>query len=129
MAGISVAKGSMHHSGVGAVWNVLDKLSAFKSCRPMTDGPKPGALNLITDVPGLKVGQAEDERVRTGVTVIAPDARAVAAVDVRGGGPGTRETDLLNVDVLVEAVDVICLSGGSVYGLGAADGVAAAPRP
>jgi L-aminopeptidase/D-esterase-like protein len=126
MAGISVAKGSMHHSGVGAVWNVLDKLSAFKSCRPMTDGPKPGALNLITDVPGLKVGQAEDERVRTGVTVIAPDARAVAAVDVRGGGPGTRETDLLNVDVLVEAVDVICLSGGSVYGLGAADGVAAA---
>jgi L-aminopeptidase/D-esterase-like protein len=83
-------------------------------------------LNLITDVPGLKVGQAEDARVRTGVTVIVPDQRAVAAVDVRGGGPGTRETDLLNADVLVDAVDAICLSGGSVYGLGAGDGVAAA---
>ena len=92
----------------------------------MTVGPKPGALNLITDVPGLKVGQAQDERARTGVTVIVPDVRAVAAVDVRGGGPGTRETDLLNADVLVEAVDAICLSGGSVYGLGAGDGVAAA---
>ena len=92
----------------------------------MTDGPKPGALNLITDVPGLKVGQAQDERVRTGVTVIVPDQRATAAVDVRGGGPGTRETDLLNADVLVDAVDAICLSGGSVYGLGAGDGVAAA---
>ncbi len=91
----------------------------------MTDGPKPGALNLITDVPGLKVGQAQDERVRTGVTVIVPDARAVAAVDVRGGGPGTRETDLLNADGLVDAVDAICLSGGSVYGLGAGDGVVA----
>jgi L-aminopeptidase/D-esterase-like protein len=92
----------------------------------MTDGPKPGALNLITDVPGLKVGQAHDERVRTGVTVIVPDRPAVAAVDVRGGGPGTRETDLLNVEVLVEVVDALCLSGGSVYGLGAGDGVAAA---
>jgi L-aminopeptidase/D-esterase-like protein len=92
----------------------------------MSEGPRPGALNLITDVPGLKVGQAQDERVRTGVTVIVPDARAVAACDVRGGGPGTRETDLLNADVLVDAVDAICLSGGSAYGLGAGDGVAAA---
>jgi L-aminopeptidase/D-esterase-like protein len=81
---------------------------------------------LITDVPGLKVGQAQDARVRTGVTVIVPDQRAVCACDVRGGGPGTRETDLLNADVLVEAVDAVCVSGGSVYGLGAADGVAAA---
>ena len=93
---------------------------------PKPGAPRPGALNLITDVPGLKVGQAQDERVRTGVTVIAPDTRVVAAVDVRGGGPGTRETDLLNADVLVDAVDAICLSGGSVYGLGAGDGVAAA---
>jgi len=92
----------------------------------MSEGPRPGALNLITDVPGLKVGQAEDERVRTGVTVIVPDARAAAACDVRGGGPGTRETDLLNADVLVDAVDALCLSGGSAYGLGAGDGVAAA---
>ena len=89
-------------------------------------GVRPGALNLITDVPGLKVGQAHDPRVRTGVTVVVPDARAVAACDVRGGGPGTRETDLLNTENLVEAVDALCLSGGSVYGLGAADGVTAA---
>jgi L-aminopeptidase/D-esterase-like protein len=82
-------------------------------------------MNLITDVPGLKVGQAHDALVRTGVTVIVPDARAVCACDVRGGGPGTRETDLLNAEMLVEAVDAIALSGGSAYGLGAGDGVAA----
>lgn len=83
----------------------------------------PGALNLITDVPGLKVGQAQDARVRTGVTVILPDERAVCAVDVRGGAPGTRETDALSPENLVEAVDAVVLSGGSVYGLAAADGV------
>jgi len=86
---------------------------------------KPGARNLITDVPGLAVGQAEDSRARSGVTVILPDAPAVAAVDVRGGGPGTRETDALAADTLVEAVDAVVLSGGSVYGLAAADGVTA----
>lgn len=86
---------------------------------------RPGPRNLITDVPGLKVGQAQDEIVRTGVTVILPDDRAVAAVDVRGGGPGTRETEVLNPENLVDAVDAIVLSGGSMYGLGAGDGVAA----
>lgn len=85
----------------------------------------PGPRNLITDVPGLKVGQAEDARARTGVTVILPDDRMVAACDVRGGAPGTRETDALAPENLVEAVDAIVLSGGSVYGLGAADGVTA----
>ena len=89
----------------------------------MSDGR--GARNLITDVPGLRVGQATDARARTGVTVILPDGRAVCAVDVRGGGPGTRETDALTPETLVEAVDAVVLSGGSVYGLGAADGVAA----
>ena len=84
-----------------------------------------GPLNLITDVPGLKVGQAEDAAVRSGVTVILPDERAVAACDVRGGAPGTRETDALAADTLVEAVDAIVLAGGSVYGLAAADGVVA----
>ena len=83
----------------------------------------PGARNLITDVPGLKVGQSHDVAGRTGVTVILPDDRVVAAVDVRGGGPGTRETDALAPENLVEAVDAIVLSGGSVYGLAAADGV------
>ena len=85
----------------------------------------PGARNLITDVPGLKVGQALDAAARTGVTVILPDDRAVCAVDARGGGPGTRETAALAPENLVEAVDAVVLSGGSVYGLAAADGVAA----
>jgi len=87
--------------------------------------PGPGPRNLITDVPGLKVGQAEDARARTGVTVILPDERAVAACDVRGGAPGTRETDALAPENLVDAVDAVVLSGGSVYGLGAADAVTA----
>jgi L-aminopeptidase/D-esterase-like protein len=82
-------------------------------------------LNLITDVAGLKVGGATDLRARTGVTVILPDERAVCAVDTRGGAPGTRETDALGADTLVEAVDAVVLAGGSVYGLAAADGVAA----
>ncbi|RAK57855.1 P1 family peptidase [Phenylobacterium deserti] len=86
---------------------------------------RPGARNLITDVPGLKVGQAQAELVRTGVTVVLPDERAVCACDVRGGGPGTRETDALAPENLVDAVDAVVLSGGSVYGLAAADGVTA----
>ncbi|HEV2532817.1 P1 family peptidase [Phenylobacterium sp.] len=85
----------------------------------------PGARNLITDVPGLTVGQAEDAAARTGVTVILPDERAVCACDVRGGAPGTRETDALAPENLVDAVDAVVLAGGSVYGLGAADGVTA----
>jgi L-aminopeptidase/D-esterase-like protein len=82
-----------------------------------------GARNLITDVPGLRVGQAHDAAARSGVTVILPDDRAVCAVDVRGGGPGTRETDALAPENLVDAVDAVVLSGGSVYGLAAGDGV------
>ncbi|WP_397419389.1 P1 family peptidase [Phenylobacterium sp.] len=86
---------------------------------------RPGPRNAITDVPGLKIGQAEDEAARSGVTVILPDNRAVCAVDVRGGAPGTRETDALAPENLVDAVDAVVLSGGSVYGLAAADGVVA----
>ena len=81
--------------------------------------------NLITDVGGLKIGNANDESVKTGVTVILPDEAALCAVDVRGGGPGTRETDLLGGDSMVERVHAIVLSGGSVYGLAAADAVTA----
>lgn len=84
--------------------------------------PGPGSRNLITDVAGLKVGQAHSVAARTGVTVILPDERAVCACDVRGGAPGTRETDALAPENLVDAVDAVVLSGGSVYGLGAADG-------
>ena len=68
---------------------------------------RPGVRNLITDVPGLKVGQAQDEGARSGVTVILPNDRAVCAVDVRGGAPGTRETDALAPENLVEAVDAV----------------------
>jgi L-aminopeptidase/D-esterase-like protein len=87
---------------------------------------RPGPLNSICDVAGTQVGCAEDSAARTGVTVIVPQNHAVCAVDVRGGGPGTRETDALQPENLVDAVDAIVLSGGSVYGLGAADGVVAA---
>ena len=87
---------------------------------------KPGERNLITDVKGISVGNAHDSDAKTGTTVILPDAASVAAVAVAGGGPGTRETDLLTSDKLVEAVNAIVLSGGSAYGLAAADGVVAA---
>lgn len=87
---------------------------------------RPGPSNSLSDVAGLSIGCAEDENTLTGVTVIVPDARAVCAVDVRGGGPGTRETDALAPENLVDAIDALVLSGGSVYGLAAADGVAAA---
>jgi L-aminopeptidase/D-esterase-like protein len=80
----------------------------------------PGPRNLITDVAGIRVGNAEDLRVRTGVTVVLAEAPAVAAVDVRGGAPGTRETDALDPSSLVEAVDAVVLSGGSAFGLEAA---------
>jgi L-aminopeptidase/D-esterase-like protein len=81
--------------------------------------------NLITDVPGLRIGNASSTEILTGTTVILPDVAAVCGVDVRGGGPGTRETDALAPENLVDAIDAIVLSGGSVYGLAAADGVAA----
>lgn len=86
---------------------------------------RPGPYNSLSDVQGLSIGCAEDTRTLTGVTVIVPDARAVCAVDVRGGGPGTRETDALAPENLVDAIDALVLAGGSVYGLAAADGVAA----
>lgn len=85
---------------------------------------KPGRRNLITDVAGLRVGNAEDAHIRTGATVLLAAAPVVAAVHVMGGAPGTRETDLLAPDKLVQAVDAIVLSGGSAFGLDAASGVA-----
>lgn len=84
---------------------------------------KPSALNLITDVPGIRLGNAEAQAALSGVTVVLPDKPAVAGCDVRGGAPGTRETDALNPTCLVDAVDAIVLSGGSVYGLDSASGV------
>lgn len=87
-----------------------------------------GTANLITDVPGLKVGNSGDHTVKTGVTVLTADAPFVAAVDVMGGAPGTRETDCLAPDKLVQKVDALVLSGGSAFGLDAASGVVDALR-
>lgn len=82
-----------------------------------------GPRNLITDVAGLRVGNAQDMALRSGVTVITADAPFTCGVSVMGGAPGTRETDLLAPDKTVEAVDAIVLSGGSAFGLDAAGGV------
>jgi D-aminopeptidase len=85
---------------------------------------RPGPRNLITDVAGLGVGNAADAAVKTGVTVLTADAPFTASVNVMGGAPGTRETDLLAPDRTVERVDALVLSGGSAFGLDAAQGVA-----
>ena len=84
---------------------------------------RPGPRNLITDIPGLRVGNAEDANLRSGVTVLTADRPFVASVHVMGGSPGTRETDLLATDRMVEQVDAIFLSGGSAFGLDAGQGV------
>ena len=88
--------------------------------------PVPGPTNTLTDVAGIRVGHATRREVGwlTGTTVVlAPDAGAVAGVDVRGGAPGTRETDLLDPRNLVDRVNAVVLTGGSAFGLAAADGV------
>lgn len=77
----------------------------------------------LTDVPGLEVGHAQNEQALTGCTVVLCRQGAVAGVDVRGGAPGTRETDLLNPVNMVPQVHAIVLAGGSAFGLEAATGV------
>ena len=89
---------------------------------------KPGPRNLITDVAGFRVGNASDEDLRSGSTVLTADAPFAAAVHVMGGAPGSRETDLLAPDKLVSQVDALVLSGGSAFGLAACDGVMAGLR-
>jgi D-aminopeptidase len=84
--------------------------------------------NLITDVPGVQVGNAEDTKLASGVTAIIFDEPAVASGDVRGGAPGTRDIDLLQPDETVERIDAIVLSGGSAFGLDSPSGVQAALR-
>jgi len=79
--------------------------------------------NALTDIPGLQVGHWTNRDAATGCTVILCPQGAVAGVDVRGGAPGTRETDLLDPLCMVQQVHALCLAGGSAYGLAAADGV------
>ena len=81
--------------------------------------------NLLTDIAGVRVGHADDARLASGVTAVIFDRPAVAAIDVRGGGPGTREGALLDVANTVERIDAIALSGGSAFGLEAGGGVQA----
>ncbi len=79
--------------------------------------------NMITDISGILVGNAHDKKTKTGVTVILPETPVLASVDVRGGGTGTRELSALSADGSINHAHAIVLSGGSVYGLAAADSV------
>jgi L-aminopeptidase/D-esterase-like protein len=89
-------------------------------------GWKPGPANLITDVAGCSVGNASDSTIKSGVTALLFDEPAVAGVQILGGAPGTRETDLLEPQNSVGAVNALVLSGGSAFGLDSASGVQAA---
>ncbi len=89
---------------------------------------QPGPRNSITDVAGLKVGQATDQSLKSGATVVLADQPFTASVAVMGGAPGSRETDLLQPDKSVAQVDALVLSGGSAYGLDACSGVSDALR-
>src|SRR6202048_3945089 len=81
--------------------------------------------NLLTDIAGVRVGHADDAALASGVTAVIFDKPAVASMDVRGGGPGTREGSLLDPVNVVEEIDAIALSGGSAFGLEAGGGVQA----
>ncbi|MGH1412614.1 MAG: P1 family peptidase [Pelagimonas sp.] len=83
----------------------------------------PGARNLITDIPGLRVGNAQDPTLNSGTTVLVSDAPFTTSVAVHGGAPGTRETDLLAPDKSAPGADALVLSGGSAFGLASAQGV------
>ncbi|MEL0436887.1 P1 family peptidase [Phycobacter sp. K97] len=89
---------------------------------------RPGPRNLITDVPGVLVGNAQDDALKSGATVLTADSPFTASVHVMGGAPGTRETDLLAPDKSVAQIDALVLSGGSAFGLDACSGVVDALR-
>ena len=82
-----------------------------------------GPLNSICDISGLRVGNAVDSQIKTGVTLLTGDTPFTASYAVMGGAPGTRDTDLLEPDKTVQSVDAIVLSGGSAFGLDSAGGV------
>lgn len=88
----------------------------------------PGPRNLITDVPGLLVGNAQDEALKSGATVLLGPDQLTGSYCVMGGAPGTRETDLLEPDKSVAQIDAVVLSGGSTFGLDAASGVVSGLR-
>ncbi len=82
-------------------------------------------LNLITDLDGVAIGHAHDPDLASGVTAVIFDEPTIASVDVRGGAPGTRDTDLLSPEKTRQTVDGIALSGGSLFGLDAVSGLVA----
>jgi L-aminopeptidase/D-esterase-like protein len=100
----------------------VDPIEAMRSSAP---GRKHAMKNLLTDISGVRVGHADDSALASGVTAVIFDQPAVAAIDVRGGGPGTREGALLDLANTVDRVDAIALSGGSAFGLEAGGGVQA----
>lgn len=108
-----------------AVYVMADPKTSARGRETVTTvtGRRTGPRNSICDVPGIRVGQAEDPELLTGVTVVIPDEPCLAAVDHRGGGIGARDTVLLGPGSTVTAVHGICLSGGSAFGLDAAGGV------
>ena len=77
----------------------------------------------LTEMEGFRIGHAQDSRAGTGCSVVIPEGGAAGGVDVRGGAPGTRETDLLKPGNLAEKINAVLLTGGSAFGLAAADGV------
>ena len=91
----------------------------------MSESAAQGGTGSITDVPGIRVGQARRNTNGwlTGVSVVLPPPGTIGSVDVRGGGPGTHETDALDPTTMVPTVDAVALTGGSAYGLAAAGGV------
>lgn len=119
LASTGMAAGAALGAGAGA--RAVAPPAGAAPHRPGRTGPR----NLITDVAGISVGCAQDAAVRTGTTVILAEGLVTAAIDVRGGGPGTRESDALESHNLVHAANAVVLSGGSSWGLAAADGVAA----
>src|SRR5450631_1753282 len=114
--------GAFPFAGRHVHFDKVDRIAAMRS----SVFPEERAMkNLLTDIEGVRVGHAGDAALASGVTAVIFDQPAIASIDVRGGGPGLRESALLKPEATVEAVDAITLSGGSALGLDAAGGVQA----
>src|SRR5260370_1998798 len=103
----------------------LDKVDLGAAVRSSAPGRNHAMKNLLTDISGVRVGHADDKTVASGATAVIFDHPAVAAIDVRGGGPGIREGALLELANTVERIDALVLAGGSAFGLEAGGGVQA----
>src|SRR5258708_5214961 len=103
----------------------LDKVDLGAALRSSAPGRNHAMKNLLTDISGVRVGHADDKTVASGATAVIFDHPAVAAIDVRGGGPGIREGALLDLANTVERIDALVLAGGSAFGLEAGGGVQA----